>query len=491
MQENRKGPLLRLENITVRVRDKHILQNTNWTIHKDDNWAVLGPNGSGKTSLVQSLIDEYTIVSGSVVKGPELKNHQAIGYVSFEQQQALKDHSAVKQQKNEAFTAIEILGIRQEEHIKPEIRKILKTVGIDRLLYEDISHLSTGETRRVLIGRALCKKPRLLILDEPFEGLDPGGRKMFENLIDGIINNHSTSIILVTHRLEHLPQGISHILVVNDNSVTIQGRISETNLEDLSKRIYGSKKAFSTPEKRVFVEKPEAAAEEIISMNRVNVKFSAKEIIRDFTWSVKKGENWVITGANGTGKSTILRLIYGDISQAYGNEISLFGRKKGSGESLWEIRKQIGYLSTELHMDYRINVPAVDVVLSGLFDSVGLYRRPTLNEQEKAEQWLSAAGLSGRAAGPFDHFSFGEQRLILLARGLMKAPPLLLLDEPLQGMDPQNRARFLNIIADAAAGCSTQAVMVSHHDDEIPGCFHKHLHLQNISGFFSYKITAL
>jgi len=482
MDNDRDTILIELKNVTVRVRDKHILQNTSWQIRIHENWVVLGPNGSGKTSLVQSLIDEYTIVAGSLIKSPALTSPRSIGYVSFEQQQSLYDHGEMRKRSHETFSSEEVLGINHSSKENPEIQKILRTVQIEDLLQKNMSYLSTGETRRVLIGRALCKKPELLILDEPFEGLDPDGRLSFEKLIDSIIKHHETSIILVTHRLGHIPKGMTHVLMLNDNKIHKSCRIEEA---DFAVNAPVNHRTKSSGNKKKSAGLP---GETIVKMENLTVSFSGTEIISDFSWNVKKGENWVITGANGTGKSTILRLIYGDLTQGYGRKLILFGKPKGSGESLWDIRKKIGYISTELHMDYRKNVPAEEVILSGIYDSVGLFHHPSAEEAEKSREWLKFLGLAGRGPSPLQQFSFGEQRLILLARSLIKEPPLLILDEPLQGMDPWNRKKFVNVIETAALAGKTQIILVSHHIEEVPESFDKHLHLEKQKGVFSYSI---
>jgi molybdate transport system ATP-binding protein len=219
----------------------------------------------------------------------------------------------------------------------------------------------------------------------------------------------------------------------------------------------------------------------VISMERVTVSYNDHPIIKDFSWNVYRGENWIITGPNGSGKSTLFRLLTGDNSQVYANTISIFGRRRGTGDNLWEIRRRFGFLSTELHMGYRGDVPAVEAVLSGFFDSVGLFSAPNADHELEADKWIERIGLGGREQDHFAWFSYGEQRLILLARALIKEPELLLLDEPLQGLDPHNRKRFLSVLTGEAESAGRSILLITHYEEEVlelcPGLFTKTLRL--------------
>jgi molybdate transport system ATP-binding protein len=208
----------------------------------------------------------------------------------------------------------------------------------------------------------------------------------------------------------------------------------------------------------------------LIEMRRVNVRYGSEVILADVDWTVRRGENWAVLGPNGAGKTTLLGMIAGDHPQAYANEIYLFGRRRGSGESIWEVKAPIGMISPEFQIRYRKGITALEVVLSGFHDAVGLYRRCSPMERETERDWLRHMGIADRADRPFPHLSHGEQRLVLLARAMVKSPALLILDEPCQGLDRENRRRFLSLIEGVGRHTATHLLYVTHHPDEVPDC---------------------
>ncbi len=515
--------LFSLQNITIRVRDKHILQGTSWEIQKGCHWAVLGPNGSGKTSLVRALVDEYTIIAGRTDRHPSLLDENAVGYVSFEQQQDLinnRERSVeayyYSGEYSNTYTVENVLYDAGNKHssspstntaIPPDAqsgnvpRRIASELGLETLLTREVATLSNGEIRRTLLGRAMARNPRLLILDEPFEGIDPQGRRQIADMVRSITRKGPTTLILVTNRPEQLVEEIPMLLCVRDGTVVYQGPTREFFSKYTISQLYGSQTDESAGRtKNEITTKPifngsdnTENGEPIIDMRDVTIRLDDSLILSHLNWQVKKGENWLITGENGSGKSTLLKLITGEISQAYANNITLFGKRKGHGTGLWEIRKKIGYLSTELHMHYRKNISLEEVILSGFYDSVGLFSPPTDRQVETANRLLQEFGFFERRETPLAHLSYGEQRIILLARALVKAPELLILDEPLQGLDPAGRNRFLEIIktigtavkTDQAEGrtgshTATHMVLVTHHAEELPPCFHKQLIVEKI-----------
>ena len=488
-----------LNNITLRVRDRHILENTSWTIREDEHWAVIGPNGSGKTSLVRSLVDEYFIVAGTTWKKKHLKKQSSVGYVSFEQQQDLYDYSEQKQhafsfsgKEQEMTTAGYVLSAGAEEKMKhAAIGKIAGLLGITHLLTHNMLSLSNGEVRKVLLARSLVKKPLLLILDEPFEGLDERGRTILEESINKIIVSGACQVIMTTHRFEHLSSAITHVLCLKNCRVVDSGRkekiLGSPSMKSLFKKDRDPAKAAALKHSSARTE----GSSVLVSMMNVHVSFGDTGVIDNFSWTVRNGENWIVSGPNGAGKSTILRLIFGDIPQVYANEVTVFGHRRGSGESLWDIRKLIGYLSPEYHMEYRKSVPIRDTILSGFYDSVGLFRPPRQEHVETATQWLSLLGFSERSDELLQHFSFGEQRLILLARALVKNPLLLILDEPLQGLDPANRELFLEIINGYGLSCSGTVLYITHHKEEIGSCFTNMLKINRSHDGFHFKTLRL
>jgi len=211
----------------------------------------------------------------------------------------------------------------------------------------------------------------------------------------------------------------------------------------------------------------ETARAEVIRMRNVSVTYGQARILDRVSWTVRAGERWALLGPNGAGKTTLLSLVLGDHPQAYANEIALFGRQRGTGESIWEIKARQGWVSPELQIHFPRSMSSLDVVCSGYFDSIGLFRRPTPNQVERARAWLGALGVPAVTAS-FGNLSAGQQRLVLLARALVKRAPLLVLDEPLQGLDGVYRKKMLELIDRLCAHSSLTLIYVSHYSDEIP-----------------------
>ena len=221
----------------------------------------------------------------------------------------------------------------------------------------------------------------------------------------------------------------------------------------------------------------QVAPEVFVEMKGVTVKFDDAVIFDNFDWAVRRGENWAVLGPNGAGKTTLLDLITGDNLQGYANEIYLFGVLKGSGETIWDIREKIGVVSSELQVRYRKGIQSRDVVASGLFDSIGLFRRLSPEERRTVEDWMDLLGILPMAERVFDRLSYGERRMVLIARAMVKSPPLLILDEPCQGLDPANRRKMLKLIDRIGAGTGTRIIYVSHYEEEIPSCINRVLRL--------------
>jgi molybdate transport system ATP-binding protein len=203
-------------------------------------------------------------------------------------------------------------------------------------------------------------------------------------------------------------------------------------------------------------------------MENVNVSYNGTPILKHIHWTVRGGEHWALLGPNGSGKTTLLSLILGDNPQAYANQITLFGRRRGSGESIWEIKKHVGWVSPELHLYYPKRGSCLDVVCSGLFDSVGLYHACSSGHREVARSWMRRLGLPDYADAAFAGLSEGEQRMVLIARALVKRPSLLVLDEPCQGLDAGHRDRVLHIIDAAGQHLGTSVIYVTHNTGELP-----------------------
>jgi molybdate transport system ATP-binding protein len=502
----KKRPFITVENATLRLHDRLILQNSSWQIHEDEHWAILGPNGSGKSTFVRSLWGGVPLRSGRILfnfAGSKADTHQsprrdAIGYVSFETHETLMEHEEMQEdirafasKTGEVTTVQHVIfsGILANRPVTPKdeerCAEIAHLLGIQPLLPQPISSLSTGEMRKALIARALIKSPKLLILDEPFDGLDEASRQSLAESIDHLMIG-PVRVILVVHRLEEIVPHITHVLFVKNGQLFMQGPKEEVLTSDNISQLYGCQLHLEKSNGRYQViygiegsgpidtdllcEKNQHDLPDIlIAMKEMTVQYDGRIVLDKINWVMKGGENWAILGPNGSGKSTILRLILGENLQGYANQMMLFGRRKGTGETLWEIKKRIGAVSSELQVQYRKKMSAYDVIASGFYDSIGLYQHPTPEQKENVDRWVQLLHIGDIVKEPYHRLSYGQKRMILLARAMVKSPALLIVDEPCHGLDIPNRKRILEIL-ERIGKTQTNLLYVTNHRDEILNC---------------------
>jgi molybdate transport system ATP-binding protein len=495
-------PLITLDNITVRLQDRPYLQNTSWQINSDEHWAILGPNGSGKTTFAKSLFGEIPIIIGHIVFHFAKEDNKSrfaiankIGYVSPElhrdiiERENLKDDLREFSGKiHEITTVKDLILSRMRNSAKAPQLKVLTQVtaqmGIEALLERDIKSLSTGEMNTVLIAKAMTKSPRLLILDEPFDGLDKQSRASLAGTINDLMRENM-QVILITHRFEEISPNITHVLLLKHGKIFMSGRkedvftpeninrvyeIDRRSIQDYPQKSRGAPTTVTTRELQPSRNDKMNAARALIEMREVTVQYNQTRALDKFTWIVNENENWMILGPKGCGKSTVLTLILGDNLQAYANEIYLFGKKRGSGESIWDIKRQIGCISSDLQIRQHRNVNAFDVVCSGFFDSNGLYRRCGSEELSIAREWTRFLDVAELADQKFGRLSHGQRQLILIARAMVKAPKILVLDEPFQGLDIKNRSKIMNVLEYIGSHTPTNLIYVPNQEEEVLSC---------------------
>jgi len=479
--------LIALKNVAVRLGDRFLLPDTDWEIRSGENWAVLGPNGAGKSTLVRALIGDVPCVRGTLTRYGPLADGGTIGYVSWEEQERLvareraRDEARDFSQKPDGYEtarAAILSAVGENGSDRRDLEKIAAMTGATGLLDRPLRFLSTGEMRKVLLARALLKSPKLLILDEPFGGIDAGTRTALMDTIQ-VLAAAGLPIVLVTHRPEEMLPAISHVLLLREGRVVRQGRREDVLKPEILADLY-EREAKPEPAGKAL---PGTAApkvngrEVLIELKDVTVRYGEILILDRLSWTVRRGENWAVAGPNGAGKTTLLRLITGDHLQAYANDIRLFGKARGTGESIWEIKEKMGVVSSEVQLRYRKGIKVEDVVASGLFDSVGLYRLLTPEQKGQVEGCLHSLGLTDMAGRLFTRLSYGERRMALLARAMVKSPQILVLDEPCQGLDRDNRRFILGMIDDIGSKTATQLLYVTHYPEELPVCIHQVLNL--------------
>jgi molybdate transport system ATP-binding protein len=459
-----------LQDVHAVINDSVKLEAISLTIAAGEQWAIVGANGSGKSSLGKLLCNGLKIVSGTC------RTAERTGYVSFEKLNEIleieryNDDSDFLDYIDEGTSAREFI-LSDDGADEAKLADLAAQLHFAEILDRGIKYLSTGEMRKILICKSLMQEPELLVLDEPFDGLDVASTAALRSLISGCIEKGITVVLLLNRFSEILPE-MTHLAYIKDCRIIAAGRKEELLASEALLRLHAFHYTLppALPEvDHTSVLPPLAAGAPLVVMNDVTVRYGEKYVLNGLSWTVKPGEHWKISGANGSGKSTLLSLISGDNPQAYANDITLFGIRKGSGESVWDIKKRIGLVSTAFQQDYRVGVTAKVAVISGFFDSIGVYGDYSKTQQEIALQWLEMLQMAKHADTPLRNLSYGEQRLVLLARAMVKQPDLLILDEPCQGLDDVNREMVLKLVDHLGKTGKTQILYVTHHvEDDIP-----------------------
>ena len=452
----------------------------NLTIKPDDLIVFIGGNGSGKTSLARALGCDLKLHSGSA---PE--NYHPV-LVSFEKQMKLLEDD-YKMRNNDNASHEEAFGITPRKLFasldQSLLFEVIKSMKLSALLDTPIRQLSGGEGRKVLLAQALCSKPNLIIFDTPFDALDVQTRLELLKLIDEIHTKYATPIVLIVNRPSEIPDTLTAMGIISDLKIAKLASRKEIELDEDAKVLLGNAKLMdvSLPKTPLKFALPTLKSDKIISLKNINVTYQRK-VLDNLNFEVKKGEHWQIIGPNGAGKSTLLSFITGENPLVYANDVTVFDFKRGSGESIWDIKKYYGLVSGTLHLNYRVSSSALNVVLSGFYDSIGLYNQASDEEINCAKGFLKIAGLLDKAHESFKNLSFGQQRMLLIIRALVKNPPLLILDEPLQGLDGYARTLVKSFISYIMKNGNTSVLFVSHHDEDTPDGFTNRLSFIRIQG---------
>ncbi len=348
------------------------------------------------------------------------------------------------------------------------LAELLRLFHLEDALDKYIITLSSGELRKFQLVKTLMSHPKILILDNPFIGLDAETRQQLRDLLPVIAREQHIDLYLVLAKTDDLPEYVDRTLpqplpMREGGNMSNPTNLPLSVIPPLPNR-EGTEEGLSSP---------------VIRMRNVSIRYGERTILKDLNWTVRNGERWALSGKNGSGKSTLLSLICADNPQGYACDIELFGHQWGeSGISIWDIKRHIGYVSPELARSYHRDIPAIRIVASGLKDTVGLYVRPTADELEQCRAWMRVFGIEHLAERSFLHMSSGEQRLVLVARAFVKDPELLILDEPLHGLDNENRQLVKDVIEAFCQRPNKTLIMVTHYEEELPPCITHHLRLQ-------------
>lgn len=487
----------------VRHPDYRFNNPINLQFGTQEHIAIVGSNGSGKSMLVDVLTGKHAlfITEPKYDFRPSTKTHayENIKYMTFRDSYGETDGMYYYQQRwnqndvDETPIVSELLETARKnamnEHLTPSpelLQRIYHIFKMEDLLDKHIILLSSGELRKFQITKALLTGPRILIMDNPFIGLDAETRDQLKQLLAELAEMGEIQLFLILSKTDEIPTFITHI-------VEVQGRtiLDKETRESYLQRTQNQALAVLSEEKRKAIldypyqDTPPAmgaatlqADGTILDFRKVSIRYGQRTILKELDWQVQVGDCWALSGENGAGKSTLLSLICADNPQSYACNIWLFGKKRGTGESIWDIKRHIGYVSPEMHRAYMKDLPAIDIVASGLHDSVGLYVRPKPEQRSTCEFWMNIFGILDLKDKTFLKLSSGEQRLVLLARAFVKDPELLILDEPLHGLDLDNRALVKEIIQTFSQRKKKTLIMVTHYKEELPPCFDKHIFLK-------------
>ena len=346
-------------------------------------------------------------------------------------------------------------------------------ITIDRMIEEELLHdhfeitsfqnsslksMSSGEQKKALLQWLVNKKPGFIVMDNVLDNLDAAAQ---ENILPALnkVASHTLIIQVISRKKDILPF-IGTVFTITNNIVfkeqSLQQFLQEKN--ECNKNIPGE----NIP---AALEKINLPAGPLVQLHNVSVSYDGRPILNKINWTINAGEFWQLAGPNGSGKSTILSLITGDNPKGYGEKLFLFGIKKGSGETVWDIKKNIGYLTPTMTQFFPRLDSVEKMVLSGFFDSIGLYRVPNETQIKTADAWLRTIGLYEERYAPFCFLPLAKQRMVLVARAMVKHPPLLILDEPASGLNDDHVILFTALINKIAAATTTAILYVSHRPE--------------------------
>lgn len=521
--------LISINNCRIQDSSKTLISNISWNMKPAQAWLIIGPNGGGKSDFLKALSGKNQITANIAESNKTQDGFysndflNSVEIVSLEraasliEEERLNDESEYveggvdKGRSGRMFLAEGILGKPLKKHEPlPEIANRLesnpqvKLCGIEKILDRGLKYMSTGEIRRTLLCRALLSGKKLLILSDPFAGLDAESRRILLEFFDSIVKKQLTThessssdsfphIILSMERYTEIPESITHVLELNEKQISFCG--SKNEYESLIEKRLKDSEVQRNKEKIAFEQQANSLHDEafethslkddlpqedsspvLIEMNHVHVGWDDHVVLDDLTWKLHKGEHYLIRGPNGSGKTTFLELITGDNMQVFCNDVSLFGIRRGSGETIWDIKSKLGIVSYRMHVEYRMlgGTSLESVIISGFHDSIGLYEQKSDVEVIAAKKWLTLAGFAGRENESFGNLSYGEQRAILILRAAVKCPTVLILDEPCHGLDENYRQKILDLLEIIAESGTTTLLHVTHDPTEVLPC-EKHI----------------
>ncbi len=425
-----KSPLISLKAGVPMLPEWRLAGPADFEMLPGEHIAIVGRNGAGKTKLVDMIRSKHPLSGGSIdytFPSPSGKFvSDNVKYLAFQ----------------------DCYGGDTDRNYYLQQRWNQWDVTDEKVT------MSSGELRKYSLSKVLEQRPCVMILDNPYVGLDKNSRSYLTSVLSAIAEGGTTALVLVLSREDEIPPFITSVVEVAGQLV-----LPKLSVEEWRES------------------RGRGAGEEIIRLNKVSIRYGERTILRDLDWVVRRGEHWSLTGPNGSGKSTLLSIVCADNPQSYACDVSLFGRRRGSGESIWDIKKHIGYVSPELHRSFRQNIESQLIIAGGLRDFRGIFTVFSADELAVARKWMRVFHIEHLFGRLFMSLSSGEQRLVLLARAFVREPDLLILDEPMHGLDEENRILVRCVIDEYCTDRNRTLIMVTHYPEELPPCIDHNLSL--------------
>jgi len=488
-----KQPLIELHHVEVALNGTTVLRDVTWSLRAGEHWLVRGANGSGKSTFLRLLRGEvwpapnrgeriYRLDGTTQMTAIEVRRHIAL--VSPETQERYLQQEWRMTGRNvihTGFAQTDLLYVPLTRAQQARTEVLARQLGITPLLERDMQTLSTGELRKLLVARAVVGTPKLLLLDEVCDGLDARFRRELLAMIE-VIAQHGTQVIYTTHRADEALSVITHELEFKGGAIARAGCAARRSAAFTPLQRSNSIRHHSNSGSPNVVE-PKRRERRAPAPNGVLIKIENADVFLDRTrvlhgihWQLRRGEHWVVLGANGAGKTTFLKLIASDLYPAFGARVNRF--EFTADNTIWELRRRIGCVSPLLQTHYREQLTAEQVVVSGFFSSVGLTDKPTTRQLGRARRLLREFDLEHLRSKPMTALSFGELRKVLMLRALVHEPELLIFDEPFDGLNLASKCDFSTVLERVAAN-GTQLLIVTHHLDDLPRCMTHGLLLQH------------
>lgn len=482
---------IEFKNIGYRPDGKAILKDISFALPAGQSMAIVGPSGSGKTTLGRLIARKLKPTSGELIFAEGLTCRMVEQQDNFMIISRLGSSYYGQRYENQGMEQSPTVQSYLEQ-TTDDVEWVMELLNIVHLKYSKLMMLSNGERKRTQLAEALLNHPDVLVLDQPFVGLDVQSRQNLSQQI-GELHDSGKTIVLICDTL-HIPEEIDWVLEMDHGKISRWIPRSEYSPKEEQVDSPEVMESYFT----ALQKSDDAGFEFAVRMNKVTVVHVEREILKDIDWTVRKGERWALMGPNGAGKTTLLSLITADNPQGYVNDLTLFDRRRGSGESIWDIKQRIGYVSPELHLYFLRGkgifntIPGLEkslpsggnslrcdeVITSGFNEQIGFSMSHSDVQKKAVKLWFSILQLEHLAESKFAEASLSEQRLLLLARALVKMPALLILDEPCQGLDAHQTKRFTAMLDVICRHLDTTAIYVTHYPEEIPACVSNQLELE-------------